>query len=215
MKINKNTDCFFSMPLQSIYAEGKHLNPDFNYGYCSLFLPHEIFDEDEGEPYCLIKVYDFFSAEIITDIQILEKSQLLFGESIFVRPIPRDWKFIGKQSNIRRKEDYPDFKISSFPTTGDHEQRNWWMIKNALIEMSDKVDYQKVKHLEFGHYNSESLIKLRIYVEFIKRNTNITFKDIHEPIFTLLRKENSNKTLSDSFIRDTLMANFLYDFYFG
>ena len=114
----------------------------------------------------LFKVYDYFTNEIDTDIEKIQKSALLYGHFMLAgKPRIRGlgWKIIGNEI-FDNENFYPDFK--------QLRGNKWFLVRFYKYEGLDEphnIDIGRMEHLERSTLCSELEIPERILMELLRK----------------------------------------------
>ena len=114
----------------------------------------------------LFKVYDYFTNEVDTDIEKIQKSALLYGHFMLAgKPRIRGlgWKIIGNEI-LDNDKFYPDFK---------ELRGSRWLLaryyKSKDAGVVYDIDIKRVTHLEHNILRSELEIPERILMELLRK----------------------------------------------
>lgn len=122
----------------------------------------------------LISVFNFFETD--NDLEDLKNKDLLFGEVVSenlalkgkVKSIP-----IGTLQKSIDEQDFPHLKYCSKQSFEVNDSSgNWFYVDGGkyFVISGIESEYEKVKHLESITMYSDSLIRLRIVIELLKKN---------------------------------------------
>lgn len=221
MQLKKSeTNYYFAIPLQAISIEKYEIKIEEQFGYCSLYYPSNYQDFDDFIYF--VKVYDFFSKDILRDFHLIKNQSFLFGESRFIPYIPirgqMKWILINEESEIRDIDSFSNYKTCNSLTNKPPLERIWYLLQNGGLngQIEIKSSYESVKHLEFGQLTSEVGVKLRVYIALIKKalesvNGKLSIDEWKELIFVLIRNEAAAKKSSAEDIKSNLIENYIYD----
>ena len=185
---------------------------DLGFAYCKI-LDFRIIREFDG---VLVKVFDHFAKESVSDITILSEKDWLFG----ARRMPwlpgtrgkGAWKIkgvlIAEDDNI-----VPDFKYSIKYSPFEEDKSKlgpWHVVKNIAELNKEPYPYKSVKHLEDTVISTRPAIEIRTAMEYCrihnidvekyfdlgKTINELIYKQmINVPIYKTIPKENRGKAL--------------------
>ncbi|TBO44318.1 hypothetical protein [Pedobacter kyonggii] len=193
---------YIKLPLNTIpFEEIPSLeNISYNYVNCSYFSLKTFM----GVDYILFSVYDIFTD---IDVNEIDESNLLFGRVISETPTKRGINKVVSVKSIKKeitKSDLPNLKYSN----NNQIEGNWFYVKDGdYFALSGiKSSFAKVKHLEGISIYGDTILRLRIVIELLKKNIKrkliiISDKQFNQIAFKVLRSEPSMKKISDEDIQ--------------
>ncbi|PWG79179.1 hypothetical protein [Pararcticibacter amylolyticus] len=178
--MKKVTSSYYKLPVGSIpFKEIPSLEDiNYEYVYCKSFPLIDFMTLD----FYLTSVYAAFDNEV-EEVQDLQNRELLFGsvvaDKFLTRGKAKCIKF-GSIEEVISAEQLPHLRYCS--NENRQADGKWFYMKDGhyTILSGIRSDFDKVKHLEAGAIYGDNIIRLRIVIEFLKRNVKDGLVELSE-----------------------------------
>lgn len=202
----KIEEIFYTIPIDKEVIKQIPSLEKFNYTNCYCKATPLNYLSSLGNLF-LISIYDFFSTnkDEIISIELLKKQELLYGrvlcEKISSRGKDKFIKLGGASSDIELT-DMPYLRYNS--SISNSLNGNWFYIKPAEYYIFSAIEskFENVRHLETLSIYVESIIRLRIVIELLKKNISnnlisLSKSDLIKIGCSYLRPESLFKSIDD------------------
>jgi len=190
----KLTNTYYKLPLSNIpFQQIPTLEfMSYKFIYCSSFPLMGFM----GVDFQLMSVYDAYDDQVL-DFSELKEKELLFGKVISGKLSTRGPSKCLKIGSVEEEviaTMLPDLKYSADLNCSSHG--NWFFMREGkyMLFSSIKSEFERVRHLEHMATYGDSIIRLRVVMELLKKNVKqgkveLSIEDFKNVAYNVLKSD--------------------------